>query len=75
MSFVEQEDIFKVVEEYFFDTVKAVSNKTIMDQKFYSMTFDESIETYGTDKPDLRYGMKLIDVADIFARSTNGIFS
>jgi len=75
MSFVEQEDIFAVVEEYFKDTVKAISNKTIMDEKFYSMTFDEAIETYGTDKPDLRYGMKLINVADIFARSTNEIFS
>ena len=75
MSFVEQEDIFKVVEEYFFDTVKAISNKTIMDNKFYSMTYVESMEKYGTDKPDLRYGMELVDVADIFARSTNEIFS
>jgi len=75
MSFVEQEDIFKVVQDYFFDIVKEVSSKTIMDEKFYSMTFDEAIETYGTDKPDLRYGMKLINVADIFAKSTNEIFS
>jgi aspartyl-tRNA synthetase len=75
MSFVDQEDIFEVVQDYFFDTVKAISTKTIMDNKFYSMTFDESIEIYGTDKPDLRYGMKLIDVADIFAKSTNEIFS
>ncbi len=75
MSFVEQEDIFKVVEEYFFDLVPAVSNKTIMDKKFYSMTYAESMEKYGTDKPDLRYGMELVDVADIFARSTNEIFS
>jgi aspartyl-tRNA synthetase len=75
MSFVEQEDIFKVVEEYFFDTVKVISNKTIMDSKFYSMTYAESMEKYGTDKPDLRYGMELIDVADIFTKSTNEIFS
>lgn len=75
MSFVEQEDIFKVVEDYFFDTVPAVSNKTIMDQKFYQMTYEESMELYGTDKPDLRYDMKMVDVADIFARSTNEIFS
>ena len=75
MSFVEQEDIFEVVQNYFFDTVEVISDKTIMDNKFYSMTFDESIENYGTDKPDLRYDMKLIDVADIFAKSTNEIFS
>lgn len=75
MSFVEQEDIFKVVEEYFFDTVKAVSEKTIMDNKFYSMSFNEAMEVYGSDKPDLRYGLKMVDVASIFARSTNEIFS
>ena len=75
MSFVEQDDIFGVVEDYFKDLVPAISDKTIMDNKFYSMTFDEAIEIYGTDKPDLRYEMKLIDVADIFARSTNWIFS
>ena len=75
MSFVEQEDIFAVVEDYFFDTVKAISSKTIMDNKFYSMTYAESMEKYGTDKPDLRYSMELVDVASIFARSTNEIFS
>ncbi len=33
------------------------------------------MEKYGTDKPDLRYGMELVDVIDIFARSTNEIFA
>jgi len=75
MSFVEQEDIFEVVEEYFFDLVKAMSDKKIKDSKFYSMTYAEAMETYGTDKPDLRYDMQLVDVIDIFARSTNEIFS
>jgi aspartyl-tRNA synthetase len=46
-----------------------------MDNKFYQMSYEESMETYGTDKPDLRYEMKMVDVADIFAKSTNEIFS
>gem|GEM_PF-656323 len=75
MSFVEQDDIFAVVEDYIFDTVASLSVKTIMDGKFYSMSYAEAMETYGSDKPDLRYGMKLVDVADIFARSSNEIFS
>lgn len=75
MSFVEQEDIFQVVEEYFFDLVDELSDKTIMDKKFYSMSFNEAMETYGSDKPDLRYDLKMVDVAEIFARSTNEIFS
>jgi aspartyl-tRNA synthetase len=75
MSFVEQEDIFEVVEEYFKDTVSSISSKTIMHNNFMKLTYAESIERYGTDKPDLRYDLHLIDVADIFARSTNEIFS
>lgn len=75
MSFVEQSDIFKVVESYITDVVWALSQKTILDNKFYQMSYEEAMETYGSDKPDLRYGMKLVDVADIFARSTNEIFS
>lgn len=75
MSFVEQEDIFKVVENYVFDVVKELSHKTIMENKFFSMSYTEAMENYGSDKPDLRYGMKLVDVLDIFSRSSNEIFS
>ncbi len=75
MSFVEQEDIFAVVENFLEDTVSELSEKKILDSKFYSMTFDDAMETYWSDKPDLRYEMKLVDVADIFAKSTNWIFS
>jgi len=71
MSFVEQEDIFKVVENYLEDTVSKLSDKTILGSNFESMSFETAMETYGSDKPDLRYEMKLVDVADIFARSTN----
>lgn len=75
MSFVEQADIFRVVEGYITDVVWALSKKTIMDNKFYQMSYEEAMETYGSDKPDLRYWMKMVDVADIFAKSTNEIFS
>ncbi len=75
MSFVEQEDIFKVVENFTFDIVKDLTSKKILDNKFFSMTFEKAMEAYGSDKPDLRYDMKLVDVIDIFARSTNEIFS
>jgi aspartate--tRNA ligase len=76
MSFVEQQDIFKVVEDYIFDAVKDLSpSKTILENKFFSMSYLEAMENYGSDKPDLRYDMKLVDVLDIFARSTNEIFS
>lgn len=76
MSFVEQQDIFKVVEDYIFDAVRDLSpSKTILENRFFSMSYLEAMENYGSDKPDLRYDMKLVDVLDIFARSTNEIFS
>ena len=75
MSFVEQEDVFDVVESFMTDTVSELSDKKILDETFYRMTHAEATEKYGTDKPDLRYSMQLVDVIDIFARSTNEIFS
>ncbi len=74
MSFVERDDIFKVVENYIFDSVKSLSNKEIMDQKFYSMSYDEALNNYWSDKPDLRFGMKFIDLTDIFANSNFSVF-
>ena len=84
MSFVEQSDIFAVVENYFFDLADTIENKSIISpfgvnetnpKSFVQISFAEAMETYGSDKPDLRYDMKLVDVADIFARSSNEIFS
>ena len=66
MSFVEQDDVFKVVESYIRDVVKWVSNKEI-PESFYTMTYDEAMDNYGSDKPDLRFGMKFVDLTDIFA--------
>jgi len=86
MSFVEQEDVFDVVEKFLLDITNELSDKKILTQsvwndkirenwKFFILTHEESMEKYGTDKPDLRFGLEMVDVADIFARSTNWIFS
>jgi len=74
MSFVEQRDIFDVVESYIFDAVKSLSWKTIMDNKFYSMSYEEAMENYGSDKPDLRFWMKFVDLTDIFKESDFSVF-
>lgn len=74
MSFVEQEDIFRVVEEYIRDVVENLSSKLIKDWQFYRMTYDEAMENYGSDKPDLRFGMKFIDLTDVFVNSEFGVF-
>jgi aspartyl-tRNA synthetase len=55
MSFVEQDDIFSIAESFLRDIVKDLTNKKIMGNKFFKMTYDEAMENYGSDKPDLRF--------------------
>jgi len=68
MSFVEQEDIFKVVENLMVNLFKAFSSKKIIHDKFPKIPFQESMLKYGTDKPDLRNPLLISDITDIFTR-------
>ncbi len=73
MSFVEQQDVLDVVERM----VKHIVEKTIgknITEKFHVMQYEEAISKYGTDKPDLRFGMELVDVTDIAKESDFSIF-
>jgi len=74
MSFIHREDVFKVVESYIRDSSKNLSDKTIMDDKFYTMSYDEALENYGSDKPDLRFGMRFVDLTDIFTNTDFSVF-
>tara|TARA_B100000902_G_scaffold155401_1_gene151842 strand:+ start:24154 stop:25905 length:1752 start_codon:yes stop_codon:yes gene_type:complete len=60
MSFVEQEDILETFEGLTIHLIKALKNIEL--DKFPRMTYDEAIKTYGTDKPDIRFGMKFIEM-------------
>ncbi len=72
MSFVEQEDIFKVVEKLMVNLFKNFSNKKIISEKFPRISFNEAIQKYGTDKPDLRNPLVINDLTNIFLnKSTN----
>ena len=73
MSFCEQEDIIKVAETFLKDIFKACGKD--INTPFRRMQYDEAMENYGSDKPDLRFDLKFIDVIDIFARSNNEIFA
>ena len=68
MSFVEQEDIFEVVESLLLRTFKKFSKKKIMYEKFPKISFKDSLLKYGTDKPDLRNPLVINDVTKIFSR-------
>ena len=68
MSFVEQDDVFKVVEKLLVNTFKKFSNKKLLFEKFPKITFSECMLRYGTDKPDLRNPLVIQDITEIFLR-------
>ena len=68
MSFVEQEDIFNVVEKLMINLFKKFSPKKISKEKFPRITFEEAMMKYGTDKPDLRNPLEIFDLTELFAR-------
>ena len=68
MSFVEQEDIFKVVEQLIVNVFKNFSSKKLMYEKFPRISYKESMLKYGSDKPDLRNPLLISDLTEIFLR-------
>ena len=66
MSFVEQEDVFNAIEPILYNTFKKFSKYTISEPPFQRLTFKESMQKYGTDKPDLRNPIELCDLTDEF---------
>ena len=68
MSFVEQEDVFSVVEKLMINLFKNFSTKKILNEKFPRITYKETMEKYGTDKPDLRNPLIIQSITDIFKR-------
>ncbi len=69
MSFVEQEDIFKVLEKLMVSVFEKFSSKKILSSTFPRITFSDAMDKYGTDKPDLRNPLIIKDVTKIFTRT------
>ena len=66
MSFVDEEDVVAVIEPLYARIVREVRGVEVA-MPFPRLTYDEMMDRYGTDKPDLRYGMELADVGEAFA--------
>ncbi len=75
MSFVEQEDVLGVCEELFTSLTESLSTKTVMSKPWPRITWQQAMDRYGSDKPDLRYDLPIVDVSDIVARSPFQVFS
>jgi len=68
MSFVEQEDVFTVVEELLISTFKKFSKKKMLFNKFPKISYADAMLKYGSDKPDLRNPLVIDDITEIFLR-------
>ena len=75
MAFSTQEDVLKVTEEVLFKTFEKFSDKEITKPPFERITYKESMLKYGTDKPDLRNPLEIVDVSELFKDSSFKPFS
>lgn len=67
MAFATQEDVFAVAEELLGETFSKFSDKTVSPAPFVRIPYAESMLKYGTDKPDLRNPLEIVDLTDLFA--------
>ena len=75
MSFVEQEDVLRLTEELFTALVYEVPSKRILFKPFPRLSYEEAMEKYGSDKPDMRFEMLLTDLSDLVGGSEFRVFS
>ncbi|MCC7368862.1 MAG: aspartate--tRNA ligase [Chloroflexi bacterium] len=73
MSFVDQDDILDVIERLFTSLTASLTDFTV-DKPFTRLTYRQAMDRYGDDKPDLRFGMEIVDLSDIARGSSFGVF-
>jgi len=69
MAFVSEEDVLSIGEKIFYETFKKYGCKKISDKPFRRISYKDAIDKYGTDKPDLRNPLEIIDVSSVFTSS------
>ena len=74
LSFVEQEDVLQLIERLFTALVQAVAPHKQVVTPFPRLTYAQALRDYGSDKPDLRYDLKLVDLSDLLAETEFQVF-
>jgi aspartyl-tRNA synthetase len=76
MSFVEQDDVMHILQKYSLDVAKKfASQKTLkFGNKMPRISYQDAMDDYGIDRPDLRFGMKISDLTEVFTGSGFGVF-
>ncbi len=74
MSFVEQDDILGLIETLMIEVCPSLAGKRLMNNPFPRLTFEEAMNRYGSDKPDIRFGLELCDVTNAIRRGVFRVF-
>jgi aspartyl-tRNA synthetase len=75
MSFVDREDVMDIIERLYTAIAEQISGKELLFKPFKRLSYSEAMERFGTDRPDMRFGMELADVSDIAAECDFRVFS
>ncbi|MGC9349680.1 MAG: aspartate--tRNA ligase [Anaerolineae bacterium] len=75
MSFVHRDDVLDLMEGMFTEMIPAVTPEKRVNAPFPRLTYAEALDRYGTDKPDLRFGMELVDLTEALEASEFRVFS
>ena len=75
MSFVEREDILRLIEELMIGMVAAASHKRVKAIPFPRLRYEDALARFGTDRPDLRYALELVDLSEIAGQSDFRVFA
>ena len=74
MSFVEAADVIALIEELLISLSATISDKPVQLLPFPVLTYDDAMDKYGIDRPDLRFGLQLFDVTELVRNSRFGVF-
>jgi aspartyl-tRNA synthetase len=75
MSFVDRDDVMDVIERLYTAIVEKISDKKLLFKPFKRLNYHEAMERFGTDRPDMRFGMELADISDIAAECDFHVFA
>lgn len=75
MAFATQNEVFETIEGLFHHLTPKVSNKIIQNSPFPHLSYEQVMNDYGTDKPDLRFGLKINNISEIFYQSNFELFA
>jgi aspartyl-tRNA synthetase len=75
MSFITQDELFSELEDLMVRIFRELSSKQVNAERFPRIPFREAMEKYGTDKPDIRFGMEMVDCTDLFENCELKVFS